>query len=35
MFAEGLNTAEVGIEPRPLAPKSEALPLGHRAPPVA
>ena len=23
---------EVGIEPRPLAPESEALPLGHRAP---
>ena len=23
--------AEVGIEPRPLAPESETLPLGHRA----
>ena len=29
VFAQGHNTAEVGIEPRPLAPESEALPLGH------
>ena len=25
VFAEGHNTAEVGIEPRPLAPESETL----------
>ena len=33
VFAKGHNTAEVAIEPRPLAPESEALPLGHRPPP--
>ena len=32
VFAQEHNTAEVGIEPRPLAPESETLPLGHRAP---
>ena len=31
-LAQGHNTAEVGIEPQPLALESEALPLGHRAP---
>ena len=32
VFAQGHNTAEVGIEPRPLTPESEALPLCRRAP---
>ena len=32
VFAQGHNTAEVRIEPRILAPESEALPPGHRAP---
>ena len=30
-LAQGQNTAEVGLEPRPLDPESEALLLGHRA----
>ena len=33
-LAQGHNTVEVGIKPRPLAPESEALSLGHRAPPA-
>ena len=31
-LAQGHNTAEVGFEPRPLAPESDTLPLSHRAP---
>ena len=31
VFAQGHNTVRVGIEPRPLAPESETLPLGQRA----
>ena len=33
-LAQGHNT-EVGFEPRPLAPESDALPLSHHAPPVS
>ena len=32
VFAQGHNTAEVGIEPRPLDLESRALQLGHHAP---
>ena len=31
-LAQGHNTAEVGFQPRFFAPKSDALPLSHRAP---
>ena len=31
-LAQGYSTAEVGFEPRPLAPESEAIPLSHHAP---
>ena len=31
VFAQGHNTAEVGIEPQPLTLESETLPLGRRA----
>ena len=34
VFAQGHNTALVGIEPRPPALELWALPLGHRAPPA-
>ena len=33
-LAKGHNTATVGLEPRPLAPESDTLPLSHRAPPT-
>ena len=30
-LAQGHNMAEIGLEPRPLAPESDALPLSHHA----
>ena len=32
-LAQGHNMAEVGFEPRPLTPESDALPLSHCPPP--
>ena len=34
-LAQGHNTVEVGLEPGPLAPESDALPMSQLAPPVS